>query len=191
MRLWGKKPSSVEPGEASPYRAFDPEHFDKGAKINRKAVELQRTAADGLTEAEASTAIGTALGNAVAAMVRRHPTLSLNEMLDLACAGVREAACHDAGLPTPRTEREGDLTEKEFNQLAVDLINTATANGTLEHDAMAATARALGTLITFSARRAGSSVEELIARGQQAVATFALNAANFMLENPDSDPGRK
>jgi hypothetical protein len=77
MAFWNKTPGSA--GEKNPYRLLDPVGFDKGAKVNRRAEELRRFAAEGLTISEALTAIGAALGNAVAAMHVQPPNLSIDE----------------------------------------------------------------------------------------------------------------
>lgn len=133
--FWGKKPVPLQAGKDNPFRASDPVTFDKGERINRRADELQRAAIEGLDEAEGLTALGNALGNAVTAMVRRHPHLSVAEILELVCGGVREQAYLAAGLsPQPADAKE--LTNEEFNQLTMKIIHTATADGTLPHDTL-------------------------------------------------------
>jgi hypothetical protein len=84
----------------------------------------------------------------------------------------------------------GHLSEKQFNQLTEKLIYIATANGMLPSDALAALAKALGTLSTFTARREGRSVEEILGVSQDTVATFAMAAEIYMNENPDADPSK-
>ena len=82
---------------------------------------------------------------------------------------MREEAYITAGL-APGDANE--LSEDEFNQLARRIINAATTN-TTSNDAICATVKALGVLIGFSARRHGSSFEELLKFGQDALAEFA------------------
>ncbi len=96
----------------NPFRAWNPEAFDKG--LNRWAKELQRVAAKELTESEVAVALQTALGNEVAARVlRKNPSSSpdqkqyiLDEALNAICPGVREAAYIAANLPTPPEHNE-------------------------------------------------------------------------------------
>jgi hypothetical protein len=189
MAFWKKPSSPAQSGEHNPYRSLDPTGFDKGAKINRRAEELRRFAAEGLTESDAITAIGTALGNAAAAMQAQHPSLSLEEILELACAGVREAADVATGV-FPKNDDARELTNDEFNGLTNKIIRIATANGTLSHDALATTAKALGVLLTFEARRQGRTIDELVGIGQQMIAGFAASAGTYMLENPNADPAK-
>jgi hypothetical protein len=72
-----------------------------GAEINRLAAELQFLASRrGVTTGAAVTAIATALGNEVAALVKRNPSLTTDEMSDMVCQSVREMAhsgarCHE------------------------------------------------------------------------------------------------
>lgn len=190
MSFWGKKP--LPSNQENPLRALDPTNFDKGAQINQRARELQLAAAEGLSSSEALTALGTALGNGVAAMVAQYANLSMDEMLELACAGVHESAHIAADLPLPneKSANERELSNDEFNKLSRKLIGTATANGILAHDAISATARALGTLLSFEARRQGRTIDEMVGVGQQMVAGFAAAAGTFLLENPDADPAK-
>jgi hypothetical protein len=158
----------------NPFRALNPAGYDKGANINRRAGDLQKLAAKDLSEAEASTALGNALGNIVAAMVVKRPNLSMNEILDTVFEGVRERAHIAAGLPYG-TDEARELTEEEFNALA-SRINRIAATKTLPSDAMTATAKALGTLIGFTARRDECSMEDLVQANQAAIAEYALRA---------------
>jgi hypothetical protein len=44
-------------GRWNPWRALNPRAFDRGARINQRAVELQRIAVKGMTESDALTAL--------------------------------------------------------------------------------------------------------------------------------------
>ena len=58
---------------------------------------------------DAVIAIATALGNEVAAMVIRHPSLTIEEMLELVCQSVREVAHIAAGSSrSPNTRLRKD-----------------------------------------------------------------------------------
>jgi hypothetical protein len=81
-----------------------------------------------------------------------------------------------------------ELTEQHFDQLAEKLIYTATADGILPQDALAALANALGALSAFAARRDGLSFAEVLSATQNSVATFARIAEAIMKANPDFDP---
>jgi hypothetical protein len=87
--------------------------------------------------------------------------------------------------PAPES---GHLTEQQFDQLVEKLIYIATANGILPQDALAALAKALGTLSAFAARREGLPVEGVLRASQDSVATFARIAEAIMKSNPDFDP---
>jgi hypothetical protein len=67
------------------------------------------------------------------------------------------------------------LTEEEFNALASRIIRIAATN-TLPSDAMTATAKALGTLIGFTARRDDCPIDDLVQANQAAIAEYALRA---------------
>jgi hypothetical protein len=170
MSFWTKKPDLVN-------------------AINERSVELRSLAARGLSEAEAVTALGNALGHATAAMQMQHANVPLSEMLDLVTDGVREQAHIFSGVQ-PHVDNLGDLTEEAFTELVQRIIRIAIANGTLSHDALAAVAKALGTLSAFTARREGRSIEELVAGVQEAVSGFAMSAGTFMLQNPGADPAK-
>src|SRR5215471_15560450 len=61
----------------NPFRAWNPEAFDKGAKINRWADEFRRDAAKELTGNQIMAALVIALGNEVAARVlQKDPSYS-------------------------------------------------------------------------------------------------------------------
>jgi hypothetical protein len=103
MRFSWKAAAPTQTANQNPFWAFDPPgsypvSFDRGAKINRRATELQIMAGGkGLGASDAVIAIATALGNEVAAMVIRHPSLTIEEMLELVCQSVREVAHIAAG----------------------------------------------------------------------------------------------
>jgi hypothetical protein len=79
-----------------------------GAEIKRLAAELQVVAG-------AVTAIATALGNEVAALVMRNPSLTIDEISDMVCQSVREMAHAAAHPPSPDAPKDdADLTEQEF-----------------------------------------------------------------------------
>ena len=138
-------------GTENPFRALDPETFDRGAKINRWADELRRVAAKELTESDVVIALQTALGNEVALRIlRKNPSYSpdqkryvIDEVLNAVCPGVREAAYMAANLPEPDPFDEGrDLTSEEFHQLTLRIINVATTGNAPVGDAISATDRA-------------------------------------------------
>ena len=147
-----------------------------GAEINRLAAELQVVAGGrGVTTGAAVTAIATALGYEVAALVMRNPSLTIDEMLDMVCQSVRDTG-RVAANPSPLAPKgAGDLTEQEFAQLTMRIIHTATHDATLT-DATAATAKALGVLIATVARRPGIHFDETLRWGQNAVVAFAQDA---------------
>jgi hypothetical protein len=143
-----------------------------GAEINRVAAELQVVArGKGVTTGAALTAIAAALGNEVAALVMRNHSLTIDEMLEMVCQSVREMA-HIAANPS---NGDADLSEQEFAQLTMRIIYTATHDAPLT-DAMSATARALGVLITNMARRPGVGFDETLRWSQNALVAFARQA---------------
>jgi hypothetical protein len=161
---------------------------DKGAEINRKADELRRLAAKELTGSEVIVALQIALGSEVAATaLRGNPSFSpdqklyvMDQVLDGVCPGVREAAYIAADLSPPQQNDEGkDLTTEEFSALTTRIINEATKNNTPVGDALSATAKALGVMISILAERPGMSAEELVKFSQNAVAEFAREAITF------------
>jgi hypothetical protein len=154
--------------------------------IRQRAGQLRSAAAIGLTDSHAVVAIATALGQAAAALGTKHD-VTLNDVLDVVTNTVREEANIAMGNP-PHFDDGSDLTEHQFTALTQKLIRTAIANGTPHHDAITALAKALGIMATFTARRSGRSIEELVVGSQQAVETFAHHAETFMLENNVVDP---
>jgi hypothetical protein len=155
-----------------------------GAEINRLAAELQVLAGRrGVTTGAAVTAIATALGNEVAALVMRNPSLTIDEISDMVCQSVREMAHVAANPQSPDAPKDGaDLTEQEFAQLTIRIIYTATHGATLT-DATAATARALGVLIANMARRPGVGFDETLRWAQNDLVAFAREARDTAPRN--------
>jgi hypothetical protein len=131
------------------------------------------------------TALQTALGDQVAAIALRRQNFSpdqklyvIDQMLDALCPGVRDAAYMAADLPTPPLNEEGkeDLTEQEFNTLTTRIINTATKNNIPVHDALCATAKAMGAMICILAERPDISLNDLVKCSQQAIPQFTQDA---------------
>ena len=81
----------------------------------------------------------------------------LSESSDVMMEAPREAT------QEPATENR-ELTEQQFDQLVEKLIYAAIADGILPQDALAALAKALGTLSAFAARREGLSFDEILAQ---------------------------
>jgi hypothetical protein len=182
MKFWRNKTSSKT---ENPFRALNPDLFDKGAKINERASQLQRVAADGLSAADAVAALETALGNEICSMVERQPGLSKNEILDIVCKGVRDAAQDFTGAALPnRVEEVRELTDEEFNQLTIRILNVTT--GATVSDSIAVLAKALGCQISVLANRPGVSMDVLVSQSQNAVAEFAEEARKFL--NRDKHP---
>ena len=102
--------------------------------------------------------------------------------------GLHDAAEKRAKDTSNRNEVEsGYLSEKEFNQLTENLIYAATAGGVLPSDALAALAKALGTLSAFTARREGRNFAEILRASQDTVESFAMVAESYMNENTHDD----
>ena len=176
MAFWRKTSDggNTPPAVENPFRSIDPEAFDKGARINQRADELQLLASNGMSESDAVIALGNATGRQIAAMVGRHPALSIEEVLDIARDGAREQAELALGLPT-NNEHATELSADQFSDLANRIIKTATLR-IIPNDSVTATAKALGVLVAFTARREGVSHDELLAFCQNAIADFARDA---------------
>lgn len=97
---------------------------DQGEKVNERARELQGVATKGLTESEAVIALGNALAYAAAALVVRHPGMSVDETLDLVWQGVRDQA-YVAAPVSSQPDNAKELTPEEFNALASRIVTTA------------------------------------------------------------------
>jgi len=176
MAFWRKTPGNGDtpPRAENPFRSIHPEAFDKGERINQRAEELRRLASGGLSESEAVIALGNAVGREIAAMIGKRPALTVEEVLDTVCDGAREQAELALGLPT-NNEQATDLSEDQFTDLVTRIMNTATRR-TVPNDAICATAKALGVLVAFTARREGVSHDQLLRFSQNAIADFARDA---------------
>jgi len=64
----------------------------KEAQIKRRAAELQMLAENGVPTGEAVTALAAALGNEIAALVMRNPSLTTDEIAEPVCQSVRDMA---------------------------------------------------------------------------------------------------
>jgi len=147
----------------------------KEAQIKRRAAELQTLAGKGgVPTGEAVTALAAALGNEIAALVMLNPslTVTVDEIADVVCQSVRDAARYTVNPSSSDAPKEV-LTEPEFEQLTMRIIKTATPNATVT-DAMAATAKALGVMIATAARQGG--FDEVLRWGQNAVIDSAREA---------------
>ena len=146
----------------------------KEAEIRHRAAELQTLAEKGVPTGEAVTALAAALGNEIAALVMLNPslTVTVDEIADVVCQSVRDAARYTVNPSSSDAPKEV-LTEPEFEQLTMRIINTATPNATIT-DAMAATAKALGVMIATAARQGG--FDEVLTWGQNAVLGCAREA---------------
>ena len=146
----------------------------KEAEIKHRAGELQTLAGKGgVLTGEAVTALAVALGNEIAVLVMRNPSLTVDEMAELVCQSMREAAHYTVSPSSDVPQDVGELTEPEFAQLTMRIIKTATPNATVT-DAMAATAKALGVMIATAARQGG--FDEVLRWGQNAVIDCAREA---------------
>jgi len=81
-----------------------------------------------------------------------------------------------------------DLTSEEFNEHTNRIISAATADGILPNDVICCTAKALGVLIAFTARRERKDRGKLLKFCQKAVGDFANEAEQFMTQNPQGNP---
>jgi hypothetical protein len=89
--------------------------------------------------------------------------------------------------PLVMGSESGHCSERQFDNIAERLIYVATADNMLPSDALAALTKALGTLIAFTARREGLTVEEVLKPCQNVAADYAMAAAIYMRENADID----
>jgi hypothetical protein len=189
MAFWSKRSGPTVPaGKDNPYRALNPDAFDRGAAINRLARELRRVATKELTGSDVLAALQTALGDEITARVlQRNPSFSpdqkkhvIDQVLDSVCPGVREAAYMAADLPAPTQHNESEeLTNDDFNALTMRIVNEASKNNIPVGDALSATAKALGVQISVLVQR-GNSAEELIEFSRSAVAGFARDAISYL-----------
>jgi hypothetical protein len=159
----------------------------KGAEINRLAAELQIVAGGrGVSTSAAMAAIATALANEVVAVVQRNPDLTIDEMLDWACESVREMTRVTADPSSNAPKGKSDLTEQQFAQLAMRIVNLATVDAAAI-DAMAATAKALGMIIAvFTRRPEDTGFDELLRWGQNIMVAYAREAHSKLTSAPGS-----
>ena len=92
------------------------------------------------------------------------------------------------GSDIEREVRTPHMSDWRFTQLTEKLIYVATANRTFPSEALAALAKALGTLLAFTARREGLDKEALLSAVQTSVADYMIAAAFYISENADTDP---
>jgi len=105
----------------------------------------------------------------------------VSENTELLLESLREVTQEPANENKP-------LTDQKFDQLVEKLISIAMANGILPQDALAALAKALGTLSAFSARREGLPHDEVLSATKCSVEAYANMAEAVMKSNPDFDP---
>jgi hypothetical protein len=102
-----------------------------------------------------------------------------------------ELSSESSDGPAPRTSDRGTenehLSERHFDQVVERLIHVATADNMAPSDALAALAKALGTLLAFTARREGIDKDAILRAIQTTVAGYTIAAATYMRENPDLD----
>jgi hypothetical protein len=109
MAFWSKKTTRPESPSENPFRALNPEAFDRGAKIS----ELRQVATSTqLTASDIIAALQIALGGEIAANVlRRNPSFSpdqklytIDQLLDGVSPGVREAGLYGSRSASATTE---------------------------------------------------------------------------------------
>src|SRR5215216_1917049 len=85
--------------------------------------------------------------------------------------------------PAPRTLDRGaeseHRSERHFDQVVERLIYVVTADNMPPSDALAALAKALGTLLAFTARREGIDNDEILRAIQTTVADYTLAGAIY------------
>jgi len=91
-----------------------------------------------------------------------------------------EAASYGSSLLPVSAQQ---LNQKEFNQHTNKVIDAAFSDGVLPNDAICATAKALGVLVAFTARRTNLDLDELLAFAQQETREYSKNAEEFMHGN--------
>ncbi len=129
-------------------------------------------------------ALQTALGRAVAELVlQREPKFSegqklfaISQILERVSIAVRDEAHDAARVGILPHEQDGNLTAEQFNDIAHRVLKEAIRHDPPLSDALAATAKALGAIISILAERPDMSADELIAFSQNAVAEFARDA---------------
>src|SRR5262249_23948938 len=109
-------------------------------------------------------------------VVQRNPDLTIDEMLDWACESVREMTRVSAANPSLAPKDKSNLTEHEFSQLAMRIVNLATVDAAAI-DAIAATAKALAMLIAvFTRRPEDTGFDEMLRWGQNIMVAYAREA---------------
>jgi hypothetical protein len=149
-----------------------------GSELNDYSDEIRHVATARFGEPRALVILTAAAGRQVADIFSRQSgTVRLEDLLGSACESVREHAYIAAPKTSPREVKE--LSDQQFDDLAGRIVNTATANVTAT-DSIAATAKALGTLaasmVHFGRVNRNTSLEDVIAYSQKAVAEFARDA---------------
>jgi len=84
---------------------------------------------------------------------------------------------------SPSTVRTRQLNQRAFNEHTNKVIDAAFSDGVLPNDAICATAKALGVLVAFTARRTNVDLDELLAFAQQEAREYSKNAEEFMHGN--------
>ncbi len=158
--------------------------FDERAKIARRATELAGVAAKDMAAPGVVIALQTALGRAVANLVlQREPKFSetqrlfaVSQILERVSMGLRDEAHEAAGVGSISQDQDAKLTAEQFDGLAHRVLQEATKHNPPLGDALAATAKALGVIISMLAEQPGMSADDLIAFSKRAVTDFARDA---------------
>jgi hypothetical protein len=101
----------------------------------------------------------------------------VNKHLELPIEGLGQS---DTAIDKAAKAQGEFLSEAQFNELSEKLIRIAAEDGRIPSDALAALAKALGTLSTFTAHREGLCTNDVVAASQASVATFARAAEVYM-----------
>jgi hypothetical protein len=84
---------------------------------------------------------------------------------------------------TQQLKQTHQLDQKGFNDHTNKIINAAISDGVMPNDAICATARALGVLVAFTARREHMDFNELLVFAQQETTEYTKSAEGFMQDN--------
>jgi hypothetical protein len=149
-----------------------------GSELNDYSEEIRHMVTARFGETQALVILAAAAGRQVADIFSRQSgAVRLENLLGSACESVREHAYIAAPKISPREVKE--LSDQQFDDLVGHIVNTATTNVTAT-DSLAATAKALGTLaasiVHFGRIKRDTSLEDVIAYTQKAVAKFAHDA---------------
>jgi hypothetical protein len=112
----------------------------------------------------------------------------VNEIADLA-NGSSDSTDDSGCCPSNEEAQSRNRGERQFDQVVERLIYVATANNMLPSDAFAALAKALGTLVAFTARREGHNKDALLRAVQDTVSDYMTAAGIYMNKNSDSIHG--